>query len=215
MDERLRAVSAGLFIGLITLVFGIVWAIYIVTQHERIHEILGKSLKPASASSKVIPDETNGSGVAFAGEMGHGRQLKGHGETMEMGGMGKMEMGMEMEKPSGLSMHEDPAIEISHERLVRGHIHWMGLGTLAIVVSILLAFLNANVRLKAAASLVTSIGGLLYPMNWIIMGFRTPAMGPELAEQSVTLTAGPSIGLVLLGILMTIYCLITGLAKKS
>jgi len=211
MDERLRAVSAGLFIGLITLVFGIVWAIYIVTQHERIHEILGKSLKPASASSKVIPDETHGSGIAFA----HERQLKGHGETMEMGGMGKMEMGMEMEKPSGLSMHEDPAIEISHERLVRGHIHWMGLGTLAIVVSILLAFLNANVRLKAAASLVTSIGGLLYPMNWIIMGFRTPAMGPELAEQSVTLTAGPSIGLVLLGILMTIYCLITGLAKKS
>jgi len=120
-----------------------------------------------------------------------------------------------MEKPSGLSMHEDPAIEISHERLVRGHIHWMGLGTLAIVVSILLAFLNANVRLKAAASLVTSIGGLLYPVNWIIMGFRTPSMGPELAEQSVTLTAGPSIGLVLLGILMTIYCLITGLAKKS
>ena len=206
MDERLRAVSAGLFIGLITLVFGIVWAIYIATQHERIHEILGKSLKPASVSSKVIPDETYGTGVAFA----HERQLKGHGETMEMGGMGEMEM----EKPSGLSMHEDPAIEISHERLTRGHIHWMGLGTLAIVVSILLAFLNANVRLKAAASLVTSIGGLLYPVNWIIMGFRTPSMGPELAEQSVTLTAGPSIGLVLLGILMTIYCLITGLAKK-
>ena len=209
MDERLRAVSAGLFIGLITLVFGIVWAIYIATQHERIHEILGKSLKPASVSSKVIPDETNGSGIAFA----HERQLKGHGETMQMGEMGGMGE-MEMEKPSGLSMHEDPAIEISHERLTRGHIHWMGLGTLAIVVSILLAFLNANVRLKAAASLVTSIGGLLYPVNWIIMGFRTPAMGPDLAEQSVMLTAGPSVGLVLLGILMTIYCLITGLAKK-
>ncbi|MBI5560510.1 MAG: hypothetical protein HY883_04485 [Deltaproteobacteria bacterium] len=194
MDERLRPVSIALLIGLITFVFGILWAVVLVTQHERIHGIFVESLE----SRKVSSGAGSGSTMAFAREGAEG-------------GGGKMEM--EMENPPQ-EEHENPLIEEAHERLTRGHIHWMGLGLVTIAVSLLLAFLNSPPGVKTVASLLTAVGGFFYPLNWIIMGFRTPSLGSEAAQDSVMFTAGPTIFFVLAGVLITIYCLLRGISQK-
>lgn len=203
MDERLRPVSIGLVIGLVSLVFGILWAVFLATQHERIHRTLEES--------KVISDAgyLSSRGVAFAGVSGHEAPPKVPME-MPMGMHGEEEAKTPPEHP----VHEDPVIDIAHERLTRGHIHWMGLGTLTIAVSLLLAFLNSPLRLKTVASVFTAVGGFFYPMNWIAMGYRTPSLGPEAAERSVMLTAGPMVFLALAGVLITIYCLVRGISQK-
>src|SRR3972149_8969228 len=46
------------------------------------------------------------------------------------------------------SLHDDPLMELAHKRLVRGHLHAMGLGILSIVIAFLLASLDAPLRLK-------------------------------------------------------------------
>ena len=96
--------------------------------------------------------------------------------------------------------HDSPIMELAHTRLKRGHLHAMGLGLLAIAISFIFAFTTAPDRIKTAASILTGLGGLIYPFAWIVMGYRTPGLGPNAAEASVTIIAGPGIALVLLGI---------------
>ena len=96
--------------------------------------------------------------------------------------------------------HDSPIMELAHKRLVRGHLHAMGLGLVTIVISFLLAFTSAPEKIKTVASILTGLGGLIYPFAWIVMGYRTPNLGPAGAEASVTVIAGPGVALVVLGI---------------
>ncbi|OGQ59368.1 MAG: hypothetical protein A3J24_05230 [Deltaproteobacteria bacterium RIFCSPLOWO2_02_FULL_53_8] len=112
-------------------------------------------------------------------------------------------------------LHEDEAIAQAHKRLTRGHIHAMGLGLIAIAVSLILAFLNAPNGIKAAAAACVGVGGLFYPMSWIIMGVRTVNLGLETAERSVLPIVALSVALVLIGIILTLAYLIKGLLKAE
>src|SRR3989304_4922359 len=76
----------------------------------------------------------------------------------------------------------------------------MGLGLVTIAISFILAFTSAPEKIKTVASILTGLGGLIYPFAWIVMGYRTPNLGPGGAEASVTVIAGPGVALVALGI---------------
>ncbi|MBI5286090.1 MAG: hypothetical protein HY878_00675 [Deltaproteobacteria bacterium] len=110
--------------------------------------------------------------------------------------------------------HEDPIIELSHRRLLRGHLHLMGLGLVTIVLSLTLTFTSAPDKIKTIASILTGLGGLIYPLAWIVMGYRTPSLGPEGAEASVVTIAGPGVAFVSLGILTAIVFLLRDVFAK-
>ncbi|MBI5598189.1 MAG: hypothetical protein HY890_00450 [Deltaproteobacteria bacterium] len=198
MEDRLRPVAGGLLLGLFTLLFGIVWVVVLETQHEKIHDVLRSSVQSASSSHR---DEM---GAAWA-----------NGEKHKKGAPDNHDEGMEGHNMTGVEMgHEDPVMEEAHERLTRGHLHAMGLGLVAIAVSLVLAFLNSSRVIRTLASLATGVGAFIYPFSWIIMGFRTPSMGAEGAEESVMFIVGPAVILVLAGIVTTTICLLRGIARR-
>ena len=191
MKEEVRPVLGGIALGLVTLAFGIAWAAFLATGHEWIHDYAERA-RTASVS-----------GYAFA----HG----GGPSHMEPSSMPSHTEGME-----GVSAGDGPALgEIVHERLRRGHIHAMGLGLLAIVVSFVFAFISAPVRVKVAGSLMVGVGGLLYPFSWIIMGFRTPALGAASAEASVIFIVGPCLLLILGSIALALLFLLKTLVLSD
>ncbi|MBI5641863.1 MAG: hypothetical protein HY954_00145 [Deltaproteobacteria bacterium] len=202
MKNQFRPVFIGLLLGLFSLLFGIFWAAYMTVNHESIHRTLSLSAKTAIEEKFVLSGPGQGhehhnpadTTAAAEGASGHAAQTAGapheHGKTEDH------------------SSHSDGDMEEAHERLTRGHIHAMGLGILSISVSILLSFLSANHKVKTVASTCLGTGGFFYPFAWIIMGYRTTALGAEVAAESVIPIVGLSILLVLAGILITLFFLI-------
>jgi hypothetical protein len=99
--------------------------------------------------------------------------------------------------------HDNPDMEIAHGRLTRGHAHAMGLGALTIILSFVLAFTSAPDRVKTVVSILIGTGAIIYPLSWIIMGYRIPSLGIERAEESVIPIAGTGALLVFIGIFVT------------
>ncbi|MCL4873671.1 hypothetical protein KJ039_06290 [bacterium] len=188
MLEFIRPVRLGIVIGLLGIVFGIGWAFWLVLGHERIHATLEAGVP--------VPVE-RGPAPAEARPHGHGNHSHpgdGHGHaapTSVQHGDAHAHAGQ---------VHRDAVMGLAHQRLTRGHLHAMGLGLASIIISVVIGLTSAPNGIKAAASTLGAVGGILYPMAWIVMGYRTPALGPELAEKSVVFMAGPGVALVLLGV---------------
>lgn len=91
----------------------------------------------------------------------------------------------------------DPATD-AMQRLLRGHIHFMGLGALAASLLLVTAFTSLRACWKRALGWSFGIGALAYPPAWILMGFRTVSLGAEAAEASVMWLFAPAVGLILL-----------------
>ena len=180
MVEQVRPVRYGIMIGLLGLLLGIGWAIWLVAGHERIHRYLAQSAPPPAAQTEPAGD-------------------------MHAHAMGEMQF----EGASG-----DPLMELAHTRLRRGHLHAMGLGLLTVAISLVLMPTRAPDRIKSAVSILTGLGGLIYPVSWIAMGYRTVALGPAAAEASAGAIALPGILLVLGGIVATAFLLLRSGAKS-
>jgi len=105
-------------------------------------------------------------------------------------------------------------MELSHTRLRRGHVHSMGLGLVTIVISLVLAFTSAADKIKTIAPVLAGLGGIIYPFAWIVMGYRTPSLGPNAAEASVMMIAGPGVALVVLGIFTAAFFLLKDIFLK-
>ncbi|MBI5492172.1 MAG: hypothetical protein HY893_04480 [Deltaproteobacteria bacterium] len=215
----LRPVILGLLLGLISLIFGIFWAAYITVNHERIHRTLSESASAALHEKFVVsPVPTEGhqhhaspekaSAGAEHGKSGHNmHDEQGENEHAKTG-HGVKDEGIEApSSPEAMheAMHEDSLMEAAHERLTRGHLHAMGLGTLSILVSFIFAFSTAPANVKTFASACLGTGGIFYPLSWIIMGFRTPALGMEAAQESVVPIVALSMLLVLVGLLLCFF----------
>ncbi|MBI5561733.1 MAG: hypothetical protein HY894_02600 [Deltaproteobacteria bacterium] len=199
MHSIIRPVRIGLFLGLATLLFGIFWAMYLAVNHERIHKSLSERGRSAVEDKFVLSADGAGHGHAAMNGQTAGHDHHDHAAmTDEDGGAAHDEM------------HADPAMREVHERLTRGHIHAMGLGLIAMAVSLTLAFLTAPLRVKTFASACAGVGGLFYPFAWIIMGYRTAALGAEAAENSVLPIVVFSVALVLVGILVSLAYLVRG-----
>jgi len=104
------------------------------------------------------------------------------------------------------------------QRLLRGHIHFMGLGVLVAVLLLVTAFTSLKSCWKKTLGWTFGLGALAYPPAWIIMGFRTVEMGPQTAEASIMWLFGPAVGLLLasmVGLLIVLLIEWLGLQKKA
>jgi hypothetical protein len=188
MFERIRPVAFGLFLGLLSLIFGVLWAMDLVAGHDSIHKTLEEAEKRAQkpAAATVINESA----------------AHGHGAVEAKAAEGKGE-------------HASELMEEAHERLTRGHLHSMGLGLVAIAASFILAFVDVPSLLKTLGSISLGLGCFLYPFSWIIMGYRTPSLGIEGAHMSVFLFAGVNVVLVIIGLFITLISLVAGFFKRD
>jgi len=209
MNRTIRPVSIGLLLGILGLFFGIFWAMYITVNHEKIHEAFSKSAG-ASLEEKFV----------IQGGSSHDQAPHGHdGPEAHEGRAGHVmdEKSVKAPKPADTHLHglpEDPAAE-AHERLTRGHVHAMGLGVLTISVSLVISMIGAPNALKTLASACLGVGSLFYPLAWIVMGYRTPSMGIEAAQESVFPIAALSIALVLIGLFICFFYLLKGMVGRG
>ncbi|OGP29624.1 MAG: hypothetical protein A2073_07960 [Deltaproteobacteria bacterium GWC2_42_11] len=230
MIEIVKHVRYGILIGLFGIIFGIGWAFWLVLGHERIH----KSLEERAVERKEVhsliqllePSNAQANTTTKAGQNEHGHAQSSKNEDthqhaeegkpsqkdehMQMMGEGEhmMPASEEDKHQRNEGMHDSPIMELAHKRMVRGHLHAMGLGLVTIVISFLLAFTSASDRIKTIVPVLAGIGGFVYPFAWIVMGYRTPALGADGAEASVTTIAGPGVLLVLIGISTAIVFLL-------
>ncbi|MEK6692753.1 MAG: hypothetical protein AABY44_04925 [Nitrospirota bacterium] len=195
MIEFIRPVRYGIMIGLVCFILGIGWAFWLTLGHDRIHETLQKRMP---RTLQIVPESMHG---------------EGRDHKKEEGAFKISPAGEHKEHFKG--KYDNPLMELSHRRLTRGHIHAMGLGIITIVISLILAFTSATYRIKTIASLLSGIGGIIYPFAWVVMGYRTPALGPDGAEASVTTIAGPGVALMSLGIFTAIAFLLKDLFTRK
>lgn len=84
--------------------------------------------------------------------------------------------------------------------LKRAHMHAGALGTLALVLALVLAFLPGPERARQGAALAVSVGGLGYGVFWLFAGLAAPGLGGTgPAKEAYAWLAWPSSGLVVLG----------------
>lgn len=211
MNRMIRPVSIGLLLGVIGLLFGIFWAMYIVVNHEKIHAAFSESA--AAAKARLHAPEGHGKDAGAHHDDGahpHDPAEAQDGHAAHMAD----ERSVDEAAPADThahAMHENRAEEAAHERLTRGHIHAMGLGILTISVSLVISLTTAPNALKTLASACLGVGSLFYPFAWIIMGYRTPSIGVEAAQESVFLIAAMSIALVLAGLFICLFYLLKGM----
>ncbi|MBI5588118.1 MAG: hypothetical protein HY889_07110 [Deltaproteobacteria bacterium] len=243
MVDVIKPVRFGILIGLLGLILGIGWAVWLVVGHERIHQSLegiaeraGKSahisaMHDARESDEMAADvkihvHSDGASHEHA-PAASPQEEKGHeamgGHVHDDGSIHRhSEDAMTAAQPQetdhltqGGHEHKSPIMALSHTRLVRGHLHAMGLGLATVLISLLLAFTSAGERVKTIVSVLTGLGGIIYPFAWVVMGYRTPALGPEGAEASVIFIAGPGVGLVLLGVFTAAFFLLRDIFKNK
>jgi len=198
--QVISTVRHGLILGVAALVMGALWAAYMATHHEKLHG----AFEQQQQAQKIMKDMTMGA-MNEAG-MGHTHSSQAsvnHHESQpdtrqEGGGHG----GNAQHSHSG-SLAKD-----AMQRLLRGHIHAMGLGVLVCVLLLVVAFTSLKDVWKKVFGLTFGVGAVLYPPAWVIMGFRTVELGPEAAEASIMWLFGPAVGLLigsmiaLLGVLL-------------
>ncbi|MBI4949096.1 MAG: hypothetical protein HY955_03010 [Deltaproteobacteria bacterium] len=202
MKNQIRPVFIGVLLGIFSIIFGIFWAMYLATQHESIHRTLSMSARSSIEGKFVVSPKGNHADHAAGGHVQGGHDAVA----------GKM-MNAEGDANTAHPAHSEDEMEEAHERLTRGHLHAMGLGLLTISVSVLLSFLSASQKMKTLAATCLGTGGFFYPFSWIIMGYRTPALGAQNAAESVVPIAGLSAILVLAGVFLTLFFLVRDFVK--
>ncbi|MDQ6963215.1 MAG: hypothetical protein Q9M28_11935 [Mariprofundaceae bacterium] len=187
---NIESIRHGLILALLALVMGALWAAYMATHHEKLHG----AFEAAEAAQKKAHTENMMNNLDMSQmDMGHHAGNK-HAEHSHAAG--------EQHSHSG-SLAKD-----AMQRLLRGHIHFMGLGVLAAVLLLITAFTSLKDCWKKVFGWTLGLGSVLYPPAWILMGFRTVELGPQAAEASVMWLFGPAVGLLLgsmialLGVLM-------------
>jgi len=212
LRKALSPVYHGLAMGLLALILGALWAAYMATHHETLHggfEASEAAQKNAHMQADMgmnemdmgHTDEANApshqhaeSAAPHAHEAGHG-----HGEMHQHSHSGSLAMD-------------------AMQRLLRGHIHFMGIGMLILIVLFVVASTTLKDTWKSVLGWTLGLGALMYPPSWILMGFRTVNMGPEGAEASVMWLFGPAVAL-LIGSLIAVFTVMllefTGLKKTA
>jgi len=238
LKDELRHAGVGLILGLLGLLFGIFWAVYITVNHDAIH---GRLLRAESASIEEKFVLNSGAGhaghEAAADHASHAAQAPVHAAHDHSGHAGhepeaavpavdgqyeqiklmraeldqiKQDMA---KRASTQGHHGSPEMATAHERLAKGHVHAMGLGIMSIAVSMLLALIPASPRSKTFAAACVGTGGLFYPLAWILMGMRTTALGSAGAEASVLPMVALSLVLIGMGLLLALAYTVAWLLK--
>lgn len=215
MIDVIKPVRYGILIGLFGLVFGIGWAFLLVVGHERIHQSLearAALAEKATTEAQMLRDSTLEAQTPKAEGHKHNDGSLYRHEPVEAMAQTQPE---EPDHHQVGGQHDNPLMALAHTRLVRGHLHAMGLGLATVLISLVLAFTTASARLKTIASVLMGLGGIIYPFAWIVMGYMTPSLGPEAAEASAVFIAGPGVLLVLIGVFTSIGYILRDIFKRS
>jgi len=202
----LNTVRHGLILGVLTLILGSSWAVYMATHHEGLHG--GFEAQVAQQQQAHVKAEKQ----SMIQDMGMGDMLMGETSSeTHLHSNAVNDTEPQDHKDSAGHTHE-AGHQHSHsgslamdamQRLVRGHIHAMGLGVLVCVLLLIVALTSLKDFWKKTLGWTFGLGAVLYPPSWIIMGFRTVELGPETAEASIMWLFGPAVGL-LLGSMVTL-----------
>jgi hypothetical protein len=94
------------------------------------------------------------------------------------------------------------AVSKGWEYLQRAHMHGGGIGSAALGAIAIVVLLTGMGTLARWSALAIGAGSLLYPVFWLLAGFRTPVLGSSgAAKESLSFLAIPGAGLALLGAL--------------
>lgn len=167
-NKMISSVRHGLVMAVIAMIFGALWAGFLATQHVRLHTEFEQQQQMATGQA----DHTSHS---------HDKVVQKHATTSHQH-----------------SHHSGDLATDAMQRLLRGHIHFMGLGVLTASLLLVTAFTSLRPCWKRALGWSFGIGTLAYPPAWILMGFRTVTLGAEAAEASVMWLFAPAVGLILL-----------------
>ena len=212
LRESMQHVHHGLGMAVLALIMGTLWAAYIATHHEQLHG----AFEAQEASIKTV-------------------EVQHHIQELDMAGMDMDHTHAESASPHAHSATSDSHNELSHasdahqhghsgslamdamQRLLRGHIHFMGVGIMAIVMLTLVASTALKSCWQNVFGWTFGLGALMYPPAWILMGFRTVELGPQAAEESVLWLFGPAVAF-LLGSLIALFAVMAveciGLKKR-
>jgi hypothetical protein len=102
--------------------------------------------------------------------------------------------------------------------LKRAHLHANGLGATALALILLLALLPARgtPRLRPIVSFALGLGGLGYAFFWMAAGLKAPGLGSTgAAKEALEWLAIPTSGLLILGLLLTLYLTVVTLFRRA
>jgi len=191
MKESIADVQHGLLMAILAILLGTMWVIYMATHHEQLHggfEYQEAQLK--QVQMQHLMQELNMDHLSSVHDHSVEAESGHHHGVSQTGGESHHAAGHQHSHSGSLAMD-------AMQRLLRGHIHFMGIGTLVAVLLLIVAFTSLKPGWKKLLGWTFGIGALAYPPAWIMMGFRTVEMGPEAAEASVMWLFGPAVVLLL------------------
>lgn len=194
--EQISPVRHGLILGVVALIMGALWAAYIANSHEVLHgafeaeqAAMQEEQMQQTMSQMDMSDMDMGHSHAESMPANHHNTEQGHahaGKANEHGAHGAGEQ----------HSHTGSLPNDAMQRLLRGHIHAMGLGVLVCVLLLITAFTSLKDIWKKTLGWSLGLGAVLYPPAWVIMGFRTVSLGPEAAEASIMWLFLPAVALL-------------------
>lgn len=206
--SMITPIRHGLVMGMMALIFGALWAAYIATHHQQLHGAFEAEQQAIQAASMdtMIADLSMLEMAEMPAEHAHDANTQpnhhaladgdGHNQHADAG------HGAEAQHSHTGSLAND-----AMQRLLRGHIHAMGLGTLVCVLLLIVALTSIKDGWKKLFGVTFGLGAVLYPPAWVIMGFRTVELGPEAAEASIMWLFGPAVALIL-GSMLALLCIL-------
>ena len=179
--DLLSPVRHGLIMAVLAMILGALWAGYLATQHERLHEEFAAQEDQRQSAQMQHLLEDMDKDKAAGHSHSHAAALT---ETTDAA-------------TGEQHSHSGNLAEDAMQRLLRGHIHFMGLGVLAAVLLLITAATSLKPCWQRLLGWSFGLGALVYPPAWILMGLRTVELGPEAAEVSVMWLFGPAVALLL------------------
>ncbi|MDX8383476.1 MAG: hypothetical protein R8M45_05305, partial [Ghiorsea sp.] len=191
--QLINPVRHGLMLGIFALIAGASWAAYMATHHGQLHgafeaqqqaiqqqhmQDMMQDLAMDDMSMDEHAHDANTPANHHQQQAGHAHAGHGH-------------------EAGAQHSHSGSLATDAMQRLLRGHIHAMGLGILSCVLLLIVALTTLKDCWKKVFGFTFGLGAVLYPPAWVIMGFRTVELGPEAAEASIMWLFGPAVGLLL------------------
>jgi len=210
LRKILSPVHHGIAMGVLALIFGALWAAYMATHHEQLHggfEATEAQLKQTHMQERMnaMKADMNMDEMG-AGAMSHSHP-SGTSEAHQHDTSAAHSEHQHSHEAGHQHSHSGSLAMDAMQRLLRGHIHFMGIGLLTIIMLILVASTSLKDCWKKVFGWTFGLGTLMYPPAWILMGFRTVGLGPEGAEASVMWLFGPAVAL-LIGSLIALFCVL-------
>lgn len=176
--EILSPVRHGLVMAVTALIIGALWAGFMASQHATLHTGFETQ---AAAILQTHPHHTTYTDVAGNAHKDESTRPHSHSGSIATDAM---------------------------DRLLRGHIHFMGLGILTAALLLVTALTTLKPCWKRLLGWSFGIGALAYPPAWIVMGFRTVTLGPDAAEASIMWLFVPAVGVLLLSMGALLFVLL-------